>query len=671
LRPWGSTGCAVPGKILVTGGRGQLARALLAIDGGLLAPGREEMDITSYDAIESYCRGKEIAVVIHAAAVTNRHAEDADEGYILANVIGTAHVALWCRRHGARLVYISSDYVYPGERGGYTEESPLFPVNRYALSKLGGECSARLVPGSLVIRTSFYREMNFARGCADQVTSRMPVAEAARAIHSLALRSDVQGIVNVGRPRPRSILEIVTGEFNRDAASVRRRDIALSYILPPDTSMNTDRYATLMTEPTTASKTQSRCRMCGADTLVRYLDLGSTPLANSYVPREQLAAPEFREELALQVCTSCGLSQLTRVVHPDLMFRNYLYVSSTTATFRTHCEELAATSSRAAGAVPGDLVMDIASNDGCLLSKFMDLGMRVVGVDPAENLAAEANAAGIRTLNAYWSPAIARDVMARFGAPKVVTATNVFAHVDDVHAFVEGVAACLARGGMFVIECPYVLDFIEKNEFDTAYHEHLSYIGITPLAKLVALHGMALVDVEYFADLHGGTIRSFICREGERPRSARVEEFLAREASFGITRAETYRAFAERVLLNKRQLRELVARERAAGKVIWAYGASAKGNTLVNFFELSDREVPVAIDDNPRKWGYYTPGAHMRITGIGELAGARVDYLLLLAWNFKTEIIARCNAARYAGAFIAPVPVPAIIPSTLPGAPVR
>ena len=644
---------------------------MVALDPAMLAPARQEMDVTSFDSVDAYCRGRDIAVVIHAAAVTNRYAEDADEAYIRSNVIGTANVALWCRRHGARLVYISSDYVYPGERGGYTEESPLFPVNRYAISKLGGECSARLVPGSLVIRTSFYTEMKFTKGCEDQWTSRMPIEEAARAILDLALRPDAQGIVNVGRRSARSILEIVRSEFNPRAEAVRRRDIALSYLLPPDASMNTDRYANLMARPAAASKIQSRCRMCGADTLFRYLDLGRTPLANSYVPRDQLGAPEFREELALQVCTTCGLSQLTRVVHPDLMFKNYLYVSSTTATFRTHCEELAATSSRVAGAGTGDLVMDIASNDGCLLTKFMDIGMRVVGVDPAENLAAEANTAGIRTLNAYWSPAIARDVEARFGRPKVVTATNVFAHVDDVHAFVEGVAACLAPGGVFVIECPYLLDFIEKNEFDTAYHEHLSYIGITPLVRLMAMHGMDLFDVEYFGDLHGGTIRSFIARAGERLRTPRVEEYLAREAAFGITREGTYSAFAGRVLLNRRQLRELVARERAAGKVIWAYGASAKGNTLVNFFELSGADVPVAIDDNPKKWGYCTPGAHMRVAGIGELAGARVDYLLLLAWNFRDEIIARCNAARYAGAFIVPVPVPAIIPSTLPGAPAR
>jgi hypothetical protein len=433
--------------------------------------------------------------------------------------------------------------------------------------------------------------------------------------------------------------------------------------------MDTTRFNNLMTEPTTASKTQSRCRICGADSLLRYLDLGSTPLANSYVTRAGLDAPEFREELALQVCTDCGLSQLTKVVHPDLMFKNYLYVSSTTATFRQHCEEMAATTMKVAGAAPGDLVMDIASNDGCLLSKFQDIGMRVVGIDPAENLAREANAAGIRTLNAYWSPSIAKDVAARFGNPVIITATNVFAHVDDVHQFVEGVASCMSRRGVFVIECPYVLDFLEKNEFDTAYHEHLSYIGITPLVKLMAMHDMDVFDVEYFADLHGGTIRTYVCRRGEHERSPRVAIHLERERAFGITSRGPYLAFAERVLLNKRQLRDLIGREVAAGKTIWAYGASAKGNTLVNFFEISDRDVPAAIDDNPKKWGYYSPGAHMRITGIQELAEHRVDYLLLLAWNFQKEIIARCKAAHYGGGFILPVPVPTIISDTSAGAP--
>lgn len=411
-----------------------------------------------------------------------------------------------------------------------------------------------------------------------------------------------------------------------------------------------------MTHTTPSSKSQTTCRICRSGRLRCYLDLGRTPLANSYLREEDLGRPEFTEELALQVCEDCGLSQLTKVVHPDLMFRNYLYVSSTTETFRAHCVELAKTAVARADCRAGDLVMDIASNDGCLLSKFRDVGMRVVGVDPAENLAAEANRAGVPTLCTYWATPVAERVIAEFGRPKVVTATNVFAHADDVHEFVRAVEHCLAPGGLFVIECPYLVDFIERNEFDTAYHEHLSYVGILPLTVLMKQYGMAVLDVEYFKDIHGGTVRVLTGRAGEhRPQSA-VAQYLEREQTFGIRDFRLYEAFGRRVQTNKARLVELVHDLHGQGRTIWAYGASAKGNTLMNYFGLTRETVPVAVDDNPKKWGWYAPGSHMRITGPEELARSTVDYLLLLAWNFEAEIRRRCRAIEYRGAYIVPVP---------------
>lgn len=649
-------------NLLVTGGNGHLAREIQKLDPNVFAPAKETMDVSVYAQIVDYCRNKNIGVLIHAGAVTNKYSEDRDRDYISTNIIGTANVTLWCMRHNVRLVYISSDYVYPSEMGDYSENAVLFPVNKYSSSKLGGELAVGIYSNSLIIRTSFYSLLNFPKACTDQFTSRIPVGEAAKAIYSLALMPHVKGIVNVGSATKRSLFDIVKTEFNRGVTPVLRRDLVLPYLIPRDSSMNTTRYQNLVKTPMAESKSQISCRVCGSKSLHRYLDLGSTPLANSYLTQQDLAVPEFIEELVLQVCTTCGLSQLTRVVHPDLMFKNYLYVSSTTQTFRDHCVEMASTTSRVADLRAGDLVMDIASNDGCLLSKFQDIGMSVIGVDPAENLAGEANAAGIRTLNAYWSPSISNDIVARFGRPKVITATNVFAHVDDVHGFVKAVDVCMAKRGIFVIECPYVLDFIERNEFDTAYHEHLSYIGITPLTTLMGMHGLAVFDVEYFEHLHGGTIRVYVCRRNDYPVTVRVNEYLARETRFGITTPAPYDAFARRVLLNKKQLVELVEREAAKGKIIWSYGASAKGNTLLNFFGITSRLVPVAIDDNPKKWGYYTPGSTLRITGIDELKTAKVDYLLLLAWNFKSEIIRRCNAVSYRGAYILPVPAPTIEP---------
>jgi SAM-dependent methyltransferase len=401
----------------------------------------------------------------------------------------------------------------------------------------------------------------------------------------------------------------------------------------------------------------THCRVCGTTPLVRYLDLGITPLANSYLTAEQLATPEPMAELALQVCGRCGLSQLTQVVDRDLMFRNYLYVSSTSDTFRAHCVELAATATRVAGAGQGDWALDIASNDGLLLSCFAAQGLRVFGVDPARNLASDATARGIPTIAEYWSPAVGRDAVARYGRPKVVTATNVLAHVNDLHEFVDATASVLAPDGIFVVEVPYVIDFVEKNEFDTAYHEHLSYFGVSPMRHLFRAHGLDVFDVAHFAEIHGGTIRVFASRTRERSLSERAAAMLERERAFRITDPDVYIAFGERVRRNLAELRGVLERCRADGRRVWAYGASAKGNTLMNVSKTTHEVVPVVVDDNPKKWSLYTPGAHMRIVGPRELASADVDHLLLLAWNFESEIVRRSRTAGYRGSYIRPVPV--------------
>ena len=411
-----------------------------------------------------------------------------------------------------------------------------------------------------------------------------------------------------------------------------------------------------------SSRAADRCRICGSRELSTYLDMGRMPLANAYLRAQDLDQSEFAEELALQLCRDCGLSQLTKVVPPDRMFRNYLYVSSTTATIREHFSELAATAARAVAAAAGDGAFDIASNDGCLLKSLRAAGLVPVGIDPAENLAAEANAAGLTTECAYWSLEVAERLARRQGRPKIITAANVFAHADDLQSFMAGVAAVLAPRGLFIIECPYVVDFIARREFDTAYHEHLSYLGITPLARLMESFGFRVVDVEYFSEIHGGTIRVFCGRAREWEPKGAVERFLRKEESFGIKDLRVYQDFAGEVLANRERLRALVLQLRAAGKVLWAYGASAKGNTLMNFFGLKADQVPVVIDDNPKKWGLHAPGSHMRIDGIGALRQAPVACLLLLAWNFEAEIRGRCRAAGYEGDFLVPVPQARLIP---------
>jgi hypothetical protein len=286
--------------------------------------------------------------------------------------------------------------------------------------------------------------------------------------------------------------------------------------------------------------------------------------------------------------------------------------------------------------------------------------MRVIGVDPARNLAAEATAQGIPTIAEYWNPALAGEIIERYGLPMTITAQNVLGHVDDLHEFVRAVEIALSRQGIFIIEVPYVVDFIQRNEFDTAYHEHLSYFGLSPMCELLRTRALDVFDVDHFPDIHGGTIRVFACHAGTRRQSERVTAMLDAERAFGMTDPSIYLAFGQRVRRNMSELAHLLTTLRSEGKRIWAYGASAKGNTLMNFSGMKAETVPMVVDDNPKKWGLYTPGARMRIVGPAELAAAEVDHLLLLAWNFESEIVKRSRAAGYRGSYVRPVPAVAV-----------
>jgi SAM-dependent methyltransferase len=404
-----------------------------------------------------------------------------------------------------------------------------------------------------------------------------------------------------------------------------------------------------------------RCRVCNASGLQTYLDLGKTPLANAYRRRADLKKPEFSAPLAIQLCSRCGLSQLTHVVPPARMFRHYLYASSTPKTFRDHCAALSRDAIARAKLRRGEWVLDIASNDGCLLSYFKKRGQKVIGVDPALNLGREARRKGIPTLSRYWNTATVNLLRRRYGLPRVIVSTNVLAHVHDAHDFTRNVARALAPDGLWIFEVPYVLDFIRRNEFDTAYHEHLSYFGVEPLGRLLEAHGLALFDVDYFPTLHGGTLRGWVSRPGRFKVTSRVRRFRAKERRFGVKRIAPYHAFRRRIHANRRRLLALLQRLTRRGDRIWAYGAGAKGNTLLNVFGITRTHVDKIIDDNARKWGLYTPGSHLPITGIGALKNHPPDYLLILAWNFSDEIVARCRRAGYKGAFIRPVPVPEVL----------
>jgi len=403
-------------------------------------------------------------------------------------------------------------------------------------------------------------------------------------------------------------------------------------------------------------KTKSHCRICAARLPKPYLDLGRTPLANSYITDNEVKK-ELNYELAVSLCENCNLSQLTVVVPPELMFRHYLYVSSTTNTFRAHCEEFVENvlSVLKHNGVPK--VLDIGSNDGCLLSYFRKHGAQVMGVDPAKNLAAEANAKNIKTVNTFWGHLAVKEVLNTVGRLDVVTATNVFAHVDEIHDFLTCVGDVLSDTGLFVLEVPYLVDLINRCEFDTVYHEHLSYFLLKPIKLALESHRLQIIDVKY-RPIHGGTIRVFVAKAcSDYPVRPSVTEMLTAEQSMGFHDRARYESFANAVSANKRQMLELLRRLAAEGKSVAGYGAAAKGNTLLNYYGVGKNYIRYICDDNPKKHSYLMPGSHIPIVSPSILLSDPCDYLLLLAWNFSEEIKQRTiSFHEFGGRYICPVP---------------
>ncbi|MBI4366920.1 MAG: methyltransferase domain-containing protein [Deltaproteobacteria bacterium] len=400
----------------------------------------------------------------------------------------------------------------------------------------------------------------------------------------------------------------------------------------------------------------TQCRMCGSADLHAYLDLGATPLADAFVKQPDIAEPYF--PLAVQYCAECSLSQLTVVVDPRLMFGDYCYRSSISGPFRDHCRGLVQACADRLGTVKAALAVDIASNDGCLLSAFREAGSRVLGVEPARNIARIAEEGGIPTVSRFWCREVAEAIRRDTGPARVITGTNVFAHVDDVGDFVESVAALLDDTGIFVLEFPHMVDLVRHSEFDTIYHEHLSYFLLRPLVRLFERYAMTIFDVEKVA-IHGGSLRVFAKKTSHTALPVRdsVQAILAEEETLGFYRLATYHRFADRVATVRRSLTDFFTEIVAAKKTVVGYGATAKGNTLLNCCRIGPEHLAMIIDETPQKQGLFTPGRNIPIRGREALEGAAFDYMLILAWNYKDAIMRKTEAfRRRGGKYIIPIP---------------
>jgi len=406
----------------------------------------------------------------------------------------------------------------------------------------------------------------------------------------------------------------------------------------------------------------SACRSCGSTRVRPFLDLGNMPLPTALVTAEQLDRPEPRFPLEVAHCADCSLVQITEDVPPEQLFvDNYLYFSSFSDELLRHARTHALALIERRGLSSDSLVVELASNDGYLLKNFVEAGVPVQGVDPAPGQAEAANAAGVPTIAEFFGLALAERIRADSGPADVMIANNVMAHIPDPNDFVAGIAHLLADDGLLTVENPYVRDLVERCEFDTIYHEHFFYHSCTSIDSLMRRHGMRLVDVDYFPDLHGGTLRWQVAKGAAVSDTA--SRYLREEREQGLVDYGYYADFAKQVEAVRDELLLLLGSLRERGHRIAAYGAAAKGSTLANYVGIGPDLVDFVVDRNVHKQGKLTPGTHIPVRPPEALLDEQPDYVVMFTWNFRDEILRQQHeyVAR-GGRFIVPLPWPEVVP---------
>lgn len=405
-----------------------------------------------------------------------------------------------------------------------------------------------------------------------------------------------------------------------------------------------------------------RCRICRSRGLTRFLDLGPIPLPNGFLSPDQLNRPEPAYPLSVGVCPECGLVQLVDLVDPRIMFRNYAYIPSASKTRLDNFRRIVTESLNLFPAQADSLAVDIGSNDGSLLLEFKKRGISTLGIDPAANLARIAELKGIHTLNQFFSTKLARTIKRNQGRASHVTATNVVAHIGDLKDFFSAVRIILQPQGIFTCEFPYLVDLLQKKLFDTIYQEHLSYFAVQPLLRLISDNRLKIVKIRR-TPIDGGALRLNLARDDSIYPQAKssLKKLLNLEQSLGLDRPAVYRQFAREVIQLKRQITSTLKQLKAAGHSIAGYGAAARGNILINYCRIG-KYIDFVVDSTPYKQGLFTPGSHIPIFPESEIINRRPDYVLILAWNFAREIIAKQrHYQQLGGKFIIPVPYVHII----------
>ena len=407
-----------------------------------------------------------------------------------------------------------------------------------------------------------------------------------------------------------------------------------------------------------SSSGHSGCRFCGSKLEHIFVDLGASPLVQSFLSSDKLNQMEPFYPLQVFVCDKCFLVQLQEFVAPENIFSDYLYFASYSDTWLAHAKRYTDEMVRRFPISEKSLVIEIASNDGYLLQYFAEKNIPVLGVEPAANVAQVAAKKGISSITKFFSRETAKELVAAGKRADLLLGNNVLAHVPDVNDFVEGMKILLKPQGVITMEFPHLMQLMEQNQFDTIYHEHFSYFSFLTVQKIFAAHGLTLFDVEELPT-HGGSLRIYArhAEDSTKPVGQAVTDLCAREEAGGYARLETYSRFAEQVKETKRKLLEFLINAKRNGKKIAAYGAAAKGNTLLNYCAIRTDFLDYTVDRSPYKQGMFLPGTRIPVYSPDQIKRTQPDYLLILPWNLKDEIIQQNAYIRdWGGQFVVPIP---------------